>query len=405
MQQRQGGIVAAGSSTLPSNETVTLRLPSGEEIDAIVPSGLGDSDVKSYVQMRRPDLFGAPNPHIAVPNPEAATPPVTSQSTRVPHDFNPPNEVGDMIGAAAIGGPLLMGAAELGPGALKAVTKIPYVGKSIPGLLAGEAIHAARQYSPTLGKIIPSAAEWLPMLINGNEAAEEGGAPAERDATRSNVPFAGEEEIQPTQKATAPIERDATRQNVPFAGEGPARPQRLTALDQAQALKQPSLDVIDQAIPPEGATRGANLRVKAQVDFALKRGDVQGAEAALDGTASKVNSSWPPPDRPRIVPSTQNIRENDAMVANAEAQPGRVAADRMDDHALQQEMQWDLEKDGYRVESQARREFIARNSTGVTKGDLVKAARDAAKTPPGDLTQEWQKALDAIKAKSSQGQQ
>jgi hypothetical protein len=29
-------------------------------IDAVVPGGLSDEDVKSYVQMKRPDLFGAP---------------------------------------------------------------------------------------------------------------------------------------------------------------------------------------------------------------------------------------------------------------------------------------------------------------------------------------------------------
>ena len=44
----------------------------------------------------------------------------------------------------------------------------------------------------------------------------------------------------------------------------------------------------------------------------------------------------------------------------------------LEDRGIQQEMNWGLERHGYSAESEARREFIVRNSTGVTKGQLVK---------------------------------
>ena len=65
--------MAGASSTLQSNETVSLKLPTGEMIDAVVPGGLSDEDVKSYVQMKRPELFGAPQPNPPQPNMQNAS--------------------------------------------------------------------------------------------------------------------------------------------------------------------------------------------------------------------------------------------------------------------------------------------------------------------------------------------
>jgi hypothetical protein len=42
---------------MADKETVTLRLPSGEEIDAVVPAGLSDAEIKVYTMAKRPDLF------------------------------------------------------------------------------------------------------------------------------------------------------------------------------------------------------------------------------------------------------------------------------------------------------------------------------------------------------------
>lgn len=181
----------------------------------------------------------------------------------------------------------------------------------------------------------------------------------------------------------------------------PAKP---TTLQQAAALKQPVHDIVDSAIPPTGTTKASNLLTKSRIDFQLQRGNVDAAQAILD-------SAKPSPavkGESRIVPSVQNIRENDAMVRDAESQPDRVKpnsrADLLDDKATQQEMNWDLERKGWQVESEARREFIARNSTGATKGSLVQDAKaklgvgQAAPTPAdADLLDILQKSLEMAK--------
>src|ERR1700756_4142933 len=40
-----------------SNETVTLKLPSGESVDAIVPAGSSDAQVKALMQQKHPEFF------------------------------------------------------------------------------------------------------------------------------------------------------------------------------------------------------------------------------------------------------------------------------------------------------------------------------------------------------------
>lgn len=90
-----------------------------------------------------------------------------------------------------------------------------------------------------------------------------------------------------------------------------------------------------------------------------------------------------PPEASKVVPSVQNIRETDAQVQAAEAQPRRYgSADAAEDRALGQEMNWNLERHGFQAESEARREFIARNSTGMTKGELNRQFDAAAGKPP-----------------------
>jgi hypothetical protein len=165
-------------------------------------------------------------------------------------------------------------------------------------------------------------------------------------------------------------------------------------LNQAESLRQPVADVVDSIVPEKTA---ANIRTQSKVDYALKQGDVAGAEKALDQGAKQSTPSWQPPDR-KPVPTVNEIRER-VLKASRDA-------DALDDHGVQQQMNWDLERHGYAAESEARREFIARNSTGVTKSDLVKAAQEASgkgsqvadsATAPQDLTSEWQKNLDHVK--------
>jgi hypothetical protein len=42
---------------MADTETVTLRLPSGEEIDAVVPAGMSDAEIRVFTMAKRPDLF------------------------------------------------------------------------------------------------------------------------------------------------------------------------------------------------------------------------------------------------------------------------------------------------------------------------------------------------------------
>jgi hypothetical protein len=117
----------------------------------------------------------------------------------------------------------------MGAGALRMLGPIMARHPLITSILAGEAIHGARQI-PYVGRFVPPYAEMLPLLLGGGKgarAAEAEGAaaaktPIYRDATvnRRNIPeFAGETIAAPK---TAPIYRDATvnRRNIPdYAGE------------------------------------------------------------------------------------------------------------------------------------------------------------------------------------------
>lgn len=105
------------------------------------------------------------------------------------------------------------------------------------------------------------------------------------------------------------------------------------------------------------------------------------AQATVPAAASPIQPVAAPQfaDRPRVTPSVQNIREDLAQVRNAEAQPNRPTDDSLEDRALQQQMNWDLERHGWAAESEARRRAIAGSSTGVTKSDLTGAVEKPVK--------------------------
>jgi hypothetical protein len=255
----------------------------------------------------------------------------------------------------------------------------------------------------------------------GKAMAGSDESPVYRDATLdpNNIPeYAGEAPVNASPEAMRqwwksrgggladqPIDRKAMQ-------GGPELGQKQTLLRQAEALKQPVREVVNQAIPIEN--KAANALAHDQVEFYLKKGDVAGAEKALDSVASKANPEWGP-ERPPYRGTTNDIRNEP-----------KVRADQVEDHAIQQEMNQNLERHGWSAESEARREFIARNSTGVTKGGLNRAFDEAmgkpippekpvkyTKTPgvkarppegtiiPGDVDLEdiLRKSLDAAKAK------
>src|SRR5262249_39089347 len=79
---------------------------------------------------------------------------------------------------------------------------------------------------------------------------------------------------------------------------------------------------VDDAIPPSGDTKGANLAAKDQADFYLKRGDVAQAQAAvateakragLDNESLAERSQFPPPAFKSTVPEMTPEQRADAL--------------------------------------------------------------------------------------------
>lgn len=294
------------------------------------------------------------------------------------------------VGALTLGG---TAALALGSGAEAALPTIARVAAKHPimsAMVASEAIKEARKI-PVAGRFIPPMAEMAPFLFSGGKGAPAAEAEAGTSAAAGEEAAAAPEPVAPKPQ-TAPIYRDATlnRRNFPDnAGE-----------DYGD-LKAATKDVVDSAVPAS-ANRGVNLTTKAQIDMKLRNGDVEGAEQVLDQAAKKANPSYTAPDRPQIVPATQNIRENDALVSSAEnASPKQVRGYReaQDDAGVSQEMRANLDTHGYRAESEARREFIARNSTGTTKGEMAQQVTSKTIDPATmSLQEKLQAMLDAAKA-------
>jgi hypothetical protein len=181
-------------------------------------------------------------------------------------------------------------------------------------------------------------------------------------------------------RETAPL--DATAENKPYAGES-ARGRTLGGIP-----KRVAAPVASSPVPEPGP-----------------------AVQAMPSPAANLPAPYQPFARPSVVPSTQNIRENMGMVADAEAQPNRITPDSREDNAIAQEMNWDLEKHGWRAMSEARRAAIAGSSTGVTKGDLAQVAKNLTSGTPGgpatgtavdDLTEILRKSLEKVKQKQAQ---
>lgn len=196
---------------------------------------------------------------------------------------------------------------------------------------------------------------------------------------------------------------------------------RFTAQDRAaaqsllqDALKQSTSAVVDKAISPQN--QAANGATKARIEVYLKQGDVAGAEKVLDNAARLTKSNWTPPER-QAAPSVNEIRERVQDQAKANKQ-----ADQLDDHAIQQQMSYDLQRHGWSAEQEARREFIARNSTGFVKtqnrefggpsllsdqlpGEATPKIGKGAKAPApatDDLTEILQKSLDEARKRRQQ---
>jgi hypothetical protein len=106
---------------MADTETVTLRLPSGEEFDAVVPAGMSDAQIKAYTVSKRPDLFaaaGKPLPGLSQP----ARPPLPQLSPSEEMPLSQASEdakgdvwrtLGELGGPAAAGLAIAAGGASL----------------------------------------------------------------------------------------------------------------------------------------------------------------------------------------------------------------------------------------------------------------------------------------------------
>lgn len=163
----------------------------------------------------------------------------------------------------------------------------------------------------------------------------------------------------------APVSRDATRQNIPYAGEAETAPK---GEPQAKVqISKPSAQASPKVAP----------------------------EAPQKPTATIAK----PSARPTY--ETQGPRRYAGTVDDIREKP-KVLADRLEDHGIQQEMNQDLEAHGQSAESEGRREYIARNSTGNTKGAMIAKANELRQqirgTPPSDdLVEILEKSLEEAK--------
>src|SRR5215475_13946697 len=62
-------------ATPQSTETVTLQLPSGESVDAVVPSGMSDDQVRTLMQQKHPEFYQQQARSVESP---ITTPPLTT---------------------------------------------------------------------------------------------------------------------------------------------------------------------------------------------------------------------------------------------------------------------------------------------------------------------------------------
>lgn len=240
-------------------------------------------------------------------------------------------------------------------------------------------------------------------------------APFYRDATRQNQPYAGEEGETPKPAEQAPTYRDSTKENTPYAGD--ERPGAQKYRDSTKEnvpyagenLGAATSKVVDTLVG--GNDRATNLQAQAQVDFHLKQGDVAGAERALDSFAKQADPNYKAPARPATSVTDKNANNEPTQNRQTPRQYAGTTndirakltqrADSLEDRDISQRMNWDLEREGYSAESEARREFIARNSTGNTKGGAIERAnqlRQQLQSAPNlnqDLTDILQKSVEA----------
>lgn len=231
---------------------------------------------REQLQMQPSNTATALNPTRSVAGPGEAS--YVAQADRPSQDR--------MLAAAAVGagGQVLPGAiASTLPFIRTAARSHPIATQMVASGVIGQARHI-----PVVGKLIPPYAEMLPFLLGeGKGSPEEGGAPIERDATRGNAPYAGEEIPEPPKPQT-PVYRDATRQNVPYAGE-------QTATAKLPFVPKPSTPSPEPSAWPPEEPVGNIRRAKPdpRQDLIDDQGVQQDMRNYLDAQDRKVNAFVP----------------------------------------------------------------------------------------------------------------
>jgi hypothetical protein len=280
MPQQNGAL-----STSPNKETVTLRTASGEMIDALVPGGLSDVDVKSYVRMKRPDLFGPPA-GISAPKPtpiqevDVAGNPQTPEAATAGlpgMTGNRPVQGADLVPGAIAGGgaAAYMGGTATLPFVVAAARRHPLVAT----MAAQELIHQARQI-PAVGRFIPAAAEWLPFLIGPKGAKGEAPAEAERPLSTDQVPgrpykpnprYEPAPEPEPLPAREGPLLLKGEVQKPTSMGKIPWIPSLEKAVGNKPYTVKPGVPMREQGLPERESTAVEGFHYDpAQKEFHVK---------------------------------------------------------------------------------------------------------------------------------------
>ena len=314
-----------------------MRLPSGEEFDAIIPSGLSDDQAKSLMRMKRPDLFGAP-----AGIPHQTTQDIGNQMVRehasaglagVPGGSVNPQPASDTY-AAAVGAPVGAAAAYMGGANALPFLKGPIGNaiKAIPTIGAMEGINYARQHLPW-GKYIPAGAEWLPVFMHG-----AGGPKAPEAAAESKIGTAATDQLpgrpyMPNPRYTPPPEpQPIPPRTSPLLLEGEVAPSAAPGMPRSVANK--TLDrTLTQAVGNEPIKPGVPLRQQGSAVVKNFRYDPQAQELHVtthDGTTYVSGEVTPEQaqafqDAPSKGQAWKAIRENSPLVGKVPAGGKRIA--------------------------------------------------------------------------------
>jgi hypothetical protein len=296
---------------------------------------------------------------------------------------DPANIAGDVATAALTHG---MGVeAEPAAAAASKAVEAPKGASLLDHPVAGPIMDFAKEILIKEGRKIPgsSVAEAVYKILR---KVKEGDAPPQAPAPAAPVEAVNQMEVArqqnlhgTTNSTLSPDARISFPQRPDYMGQAPQAPTMTPIGKELPSGMTGVRQVIDQAVPPEGASKATNSRLKAQVDFYLKKGNVEKAVDAFDA----ARQNFPPPDP----------RENPGGYVGSKA-------DKLDDKIIQDDMRAEFQREAKIVHS----EYIDRNNKGLSKMEMARRAKEAfqqAKQPEAqpwdDLTEILQKSVEQAK--------